>query len=91
MDKNESNADIASCTAAATASPAPESPPPSPVPDSRIRRAVRHTGHHAHSGASPEASAGGVSVVAVFHTSPVSARLPPKALRNWSPTSLRTF
>ena len=49
-------------------------------------RAARHTGHQAHSGASPDASRGG-SVVATPQTLSRSARL--KVLRNCPVSSWR--
>ena len=53
----------------------PASCPPRPGPDSLIRRAARHTGHQAHSGASDDS--GGGSVVAVSQTRPVRGLGPP--------------
>jgi hypothetical protein len=84
-----SSALIASWTADATAPPAPESCPPMPGLVSRIRRAARQMGHHWHSGASP--TSGGISCVAVSHTSAVLVRPPPIVRRTCPPISFRTF
>jgi hypothetical protein len=80
-DTAASNADIASCITAPTASAAAATPVPSPGPDSRSRRLARQIGHQAHSGASSE--------VAVSHTSAVLCfPPPPSAVRIW-PLSCR--
>jgi hypothetical protein len=70
-----SNADIAPCATVASASLATATCDARPGPDSLSRRAARHTGHQAHSGAS---SCG--SVVALSHTSADRPR--PNADRN---------
>jgi hypothetical protein len=82
----ESTALSASCTAADTKSPALDSWSPRVGLASRIRRAARQIGHHWHSADSP--TSGGISVVAVSHTSPASVR-PPKVRRTWPVISLR--
>src|ERR1700689_5518428 len=65
--------------------PAPASRSPRPGPDMRAARAAWQTGHHWHSGG----SLGGISVVAVSHTSPLSRRFSWPIVRlTWSATWL---
>jgi hypothetical protein len=80
-----SKAEKASETTDASAPPAPASRSPKPGPDMRAARAAWQTGHHWHSGG----SSGGISLVAVSHTSPRGRRLSWPIVRlTWSATWL---
>ena len=82
-----SKAEKASWTTEARTPPAPVSLAPRPGPDKRAARAAWQTGHHWHSGG----SLGGISLVAVSHTSPLSRRFSWPIVRlTWSATWLAT-